>query len=171
MEVGTQVPQSHLGVGVLNISNSILPLSLLPALGVVQDLRRQLIDPPLKCGDRAVKSKLVEESGGVEGGGALAAIYSASAGSCEHWLDLVQRRLAWLVMFTIGETRITIFVLFLKEAGVLYCFYLVAKYQSNQLPNTSSGKMIFCEKAEKLLQSFFSQTPFIKSLCENSISS
>ena len=100
MEVGTQVPQSHLGVGGLS---SILPLPLHQALGVVQDLRRQLIDPPLKCGDTAVTSKLVEEGGGVEGGRDLAASCSTSARSCEHWLDLVQRRLAWLVMFTIGD--------------------------------------------------------------------
>ena len=123
MEVGTQVPQSHLGVGELI---SILPLSLPPALGVVQDLRRQLIDPPLKCGDTAVTSKLVEESGGVDGGGELAAGCSTSAGPCEHWLDLVKRRLAWLMMFTIGDNLSKI-VIFVTEAGVLYCFYLVAK--------------------------------------------
>ena len=99
------MPLSHLGVGEFF---SISQLSLLPALGVVQDLRRQLIDPPLKCGDTAVIGKLVEESGGVEGGGALEAKY-VSVSSCEHWLDLVQRRLAWLVLFTIDETRITIF--------------------------------------------------------------
>ena len=75
------MPQSHLGVGGLIY---ILPPKLLPAVGVVQDLRRQLINPPLKCGDVAVNSKLVEEGAGVVG----------EAGSCEHWLDLVQRGLA-----------------------------------------------------------------------------
>ena len=88
------MPLSHLGEGG---TCSILPLSLLPALGVVQDLRRQLIDPPLKCGDTAVKSKLVEEGGRVVGG------VVREARSCEHWLDLVQRRLAWLLLFLIGD--------------------------------------------------------------------
>ena len=103
------MPLSHLCQGELF---SILQLNLLPALGVVQDLWRQLIDPRLKCGDTAVNSELVEESGGVEGGGVLDASYSANAASCEHWLDLVQRRHAWLMMFTIGE----------KDYNFLFCF-------------------------------------------------
>ena len=105
---------------------SILQLDLLPALGVVQDLRRQLIDPPLKCGDRAFMSELVEKSGRVVGGHELAAKYDIRARSCEHWLDLVQRRLAWLAMFTIGDKDYNILFCF-KEAGVLYCFDLVAE--------------------------------------------
>ena len=94
---------------------SILQLDLLPALGVVQDLRRQLIDPPLKCGDRAFMSELVEKSGRVVGGHELAAKYDIRARSCEHWLDLVQRRLAWLVTFTIGDIDD-------KDYNLLFCF-------------------------------------------------
>ena len=110
------MPQSHLGVGG---PSSILPLHLLPALGVVQDLRRQLINPPLKCGDRAVNSKLVEEGAGVVG----------EAGSCEHWLDLVQRSLAWLVMFLLLVTRIAI-CCFVFKGGRCFVLFLFGGKES-----------------------------------------
>ena len=139
------MPQSHLGVGELS---SILQLILPPALGVVQDLRRQLIDPPLKCGDVAVISKLVEEGGGVEGGGVFEAIY-ISARSCEHWLDLVQRRLAWLVMFTIGDKDYNFCFVF-KGGRCFVLFLFGSRELTNQLLNTSSEKVIFCEKEDKL---------------------
>ena len=85
--------QSHLCKGK---PVSILKLILYPALGVVDNLWRQLVDPALQCGDGAITSETVEESRGMEGGGDLAAIKSIFGIPCEDWLDLVQGRLTWV---------------------------------------------------------------------------
>ena len=89
--------QSHLS-SCFSKPCSILNLKLHPALGVVDNLWRQLVDPAFQCGDGAIKSETVEKSRGMEGGGELEAIKSTSASPCEDWLDLVQGRLTWVTM-------------------------------------------------------------------------
>ena len=72
--------QSHLCRGK---PSTILILLLYPALGVVDNLWRQLVDPALQCGDGAIIGETVEESRGMEGVGELEAGISISGIPCE----------------------------------------------------------------------------------------
>ena len=87
--------QSHLCKG---RPCSILILIFPPALGVVDNLWRQLVDPPFQCRDGAIIGETVEKNRGMEGVGELAAGKRFSASPCEDWLDLVQGRLTWVTM-------------------------------------------------------------------------